>query len=146
MDDKCKRATCPNLGSPIYDGYCSETHRAANTAQELAALRTEFDAYKARVRQEAIDASVAEGWCESGLNAALQRLGLEPHHPVRDYSVSVTFTATRRGTVNITAPDEDEAFEMVGEMSVQDAHQAAFGRPVSGAWAYTFEADQVDEQ
>lgn len=39
-------------------------------------IQTQFQSFKQDVREVAIDAASTEGWCKSGLNEALEALGL----------------------------------------------------------------------
>jgi hypothetical protein len=144
-DYKCKLADCLNTGVSVA-GYCSHEHRGIGEARGKLALQREFDAYKRQVREEALAVAAEQNWCDEGLNAALERLGLEPRQ--NTYDVDVTFTATRAGVVRTTASNEDVAFETVNEMSTADAFVAAFGQAPSNTerWrSYTHAADQVDQ-
>lgn len=73
---------------------------------------SQLEAYKAKVRALAIRVAAEQGWCDSGLNSALEELGLPPK---REFMVPVEFTLTRvRSThVLVDAQTEAEAYERV---------------------------------
>lgn len=75
------------------------------------ALAAEFAAYKVRVREEALRAQRSEGWCDSGLNAALSRLGLpEKRQPVRvRVPVRVSSTSVSEYAIYIEADSVEQA-------------------------------------
>lgn len=59
----------------------------------------EFETFKSDVREKAIEVAGDNNWCDSGLNAALDELGLEPKsEPIWEGTVTVTFSI--RGTVS----------------------------------------------
>lgn len=50
---------------------------------QAEAVRAEFDAFRQLVREEAIRVARDQGWCDSGLNRTLSRLGLPEKRDVR---------------------------------------------------------------
>lgn len=84
---------------PLYQGTRGTTETEArlrhqrNEAQ--AQLRQaqlgggNLDAYKARVKAKAIEVAAEQGWCNDGLNAALEDLDIA--RASRDLSVTVTY-------------------------------------------------------
>jgi hypothetical protein len=80
--------------------------------QELARVKAEFQEFRRLVRQVAYEAKEEEGWCESGVNAKLEKLGLPPK---RDFRVPVEVTSVNVRWFNVsdlevTTQEEAEAF------------------------------------
>lgn len=74
---------------------------------EADALRTEFDAYKEKVREVALRKKADENWCDSGFNEAMRELDL-PGVNLR-WRVPVVVTATQTVYLTVEAADEDDA-------------------------------------
>jgi hypothetical protein len=68
---------------------------------EVAAVRAEFEAFRARVRAKAIEVAEEQNWCNEGLNEVLVDLGLE-RTPV---DCAVTMEVTLRFDRELTDPD-----------------------------------------
>jgi hypothetical protein len=69
----------------------------AQLEAEVKSLRrkaAEFDLYKAKVRDKAIEVANEQEWCRDGLNEALEDLGLTkvPTYMRRTAVISVTYT------------------------------------------------------
>lgn len=91
-------------------------------------LEREFDAYKAKVRERAIQCAEDENWCAEGLNAALRELGLEPR--TFTYEVRLDLRATQTVYVSVEAENDDAAYDLAQDMTSDD-----YGHLVqSGEW------------
>lgn len=84
------------------------------TREELAQLKTEFEAYKKQVRDVAIEVAAEQGWCDDGLNERLQELGLEPM--ARQWEVTVTLLGRQEVKIRVTAASDDAAAELAREV------------------------------
>lgn len=91
----------------------------ADTRRELARTRSELDAFKAQVREVAIRVADEQDWCNPGLNAVLDELGLPKK--VTRFKVPVTVTASQQVWVEVDADDEDDALDQVERSDVRDA-------------------------
>mgnify|MGYP001550756403 CR=1 FL=1 len=76
----------------------------------IRTLEMEHEQFRTQVREKAIEVAANEGWCDSGLNEALEELGLEPK--TRTFDVEVQVTASQMVTIEVEAADEDEAREI----------------------------------
>lgn len=56
-----------------------ELKKAQAEATRLAKIEANFEEYKKRVREEAIQVSKEMDWCEDGLNRSLRKLDLEEY-------------------------------------------------------------------
>jgi hypothetical protein len=74
--------------------------------------------YKRLVRAEGIKASQAMGWCESGTNERLARLGLRGRS--EGFPVRVTVTAERVVYISLDADDATEAAEILAHETEAD--------------------------
>lgn len=84
------------------------------------ALQAEFDAFKVQVREEAIRAAQEEGWCDSGLNSALRRLGLREKAEPQPVEVRITRQPEANTyTVYVEADSADEARRLLTEDQVR---------------------------
>lgn len=68
------------------------------------AIAAEFEDFKRRVREEALRAQRSQGWCDSGVNEALSRLGLPQKQEFR-VPVILTRPAPSPETVTVTVTD-----------------------------------------
>jgi hypothetical protein len=94
---------------------------------ELVRLQQQFDAFKAKVRETAIQTAQDNNFCNPGLNEVLESLGL-PVVPTQ-YEVEVEITATQVVKVRVDAEELDDADRnesgarsLVGEWSDSDFH------------------------
>lgn len=81
-------------------------------------LAAEFTAYKAKVRELAIETADDEGWCAEGLNRALVELDLDPR--MFRYQVTVNVRATQEVQVEVEAENEDAAHDKAMELDSDD--------------------------
>lgn len=91
----------------------------ADTRRELARTRRELDEFKATVREVAIRVAGEQGWCDLGLNAVLDELGLP--QKVTRFKVPITVTASQQVWVEVDADDEDDAIDQVERSDVRNA-------------------------
>lgn len=109
---------------------------------ELTRVHQEFAAYKAKVREKALDAADSEGWCREGLNSALTDLGLE--RVTSDYDVRLTINLSRSITVRIAADDYDSAYETAEGYREMDL--PGLGIALPDGWEFDdLTLDAVDE-
>lgn len=92
--------------------------RVEELEADLEALRRGFAAYKARVRELAIETADSEGWCAEGLNRGLRELDLEPR--MYRYQVEVEVSGRQTITVTVEAEDEDDAEDKAGDLDEDD--------------------------
>lgn len=106
--------------------------------RETALLRADYEQYRVAVREEAIKAQESEGWCDEGLNGALDRLGLEP----KLYKFDVLVNVTMQRTVVVEADNEDSAGDTIHGWSAAERRDK-LGVPASlSTWDY--EIDTID--
>lgn len=85
-----------------------ELNQAVNMERErFQALHRTHEQFRAQVRELAIETAANEGWCNEGLNRALEELGLPGTR--RDFTVDVSINVSRTISITVEAVDEDEA-------------------------------------
>lgn len=78
------------------------------------ALQAELAAFKSQVREEAIRVASEQGWCDSGLNRTLGRLGLPEKQQPRRVTVPIMVTSPVSVRVEIEGVASDaEALERI---------------------------------
>lgn len=90
---------------------------------ELTALRTEFDTYKEKVREVALEFKAQENWCDEGFNEAMEALGLP--RLVSRWRVPVEITATQTVYVTVEAEDEADAVNEAGNLDSDEFYDQA---------------------
>lgn len=103
--------------------------RAQQAQEERDKLREEFEAFKEKVREQALAAQESEGWCDSGFNAAMEALGLPTK---KEFQIPVEITSQRKRIAWVTVTDrqtEEEAREVVYSKSAEDLQEEGVLRP-----------------
>lgn len=83
-----------------------------------AAAESRHEAFKARVRAEAVRVAEEQGWCADGLNRTLTTLDLPPR--ITAYEALVTLTMR----VRVDTDDEDTARQWIGEVVNADSRDS----------------------
>jgi hypothetical protein len=90
----------------------------ARRLTEADALRTEFEAFKEKVRTVALRKKADENWCDSGFNEAMRELGL-PGVTLR-WRVPVQVTAVQTVYMVVEADDEADAVRQAADEADSD--------------------------
>lgn len=106
----------------------------AEANARLAMLRDQYESFQRDVRDLAIQKAGELGWCRSGLNEALEQLGLEPHSDL--YRVPVEVIVRRTLYVEVNSSDDRQAWRDVDAMSGYDLMERLEGDDVPEGWEH----------
>jgi hypothetical protein len=105
-----------------------QTHMQA-TRETLESVRTDYnalttrhEAFREQVRDLAVEKAKELNWCDPGLNAALEQLGLERKES--DWYVNATIRVERSVRLRVTAVSGEAAWQSVDGFSESEVREA----------------------
>jgi multidrug efflux pump subunit AcrA (membrane-fusion protein) len=110
----------------------ASARREAEFARSSA--RSELDAFKAQVREVALEAKKENNWCDDGFNSVMQELELEPlPHTI---VIEIEVRATQTVTVELTSNDLDEMTEEAAREHIEGGNVDFSDLITSYNWEY----------
>lgn len=76
----------------------------AEARRALYGVQTDFELFKERVVEKAVEVAAEQSWCDDGLRETLSALGLEL--PVATYSGEMTIKVHFKGVTSSPEPDD----------------------------------------
>lgn len=116
------------LGEKYY--HDSQLARMGEKLNELNDVQREFDEFKKRVRDLALETAEEQNWCDEGFNKAMMTLGLEPK-PL-NYRVTIRVFAYQDVEVELQASNEEEAVARV--LDSEDSQHLIWTETVAEGW------------